>query len=81
MTDYRQILAFGGDEQVREPDPWERRLGDFLDPHRTGRITTVVNTCCREAGYDVDGWTLPRLLNMLAQAHREAESQRDAMQG
>lgn len=77
-TEYRQILAFGAEGDATDPDPWERTVGDLVDPTRTASVIDVVNAVSKAVGDDAAGWSVERLLRMVATLQAEADERRQA---
>lgn len=70
---YGNVLAFGTEEASDPPGAAERSIGDLLDPTRPGSVTDLINAVTKETGIDAAGWSVTRLLRMVARLEREAK--------
>lgn len=72
-SNYQKILAWSGEGSFEDPGAFERPLGDFLTPTRSGSMLSVVNAVTRDVGLDASDWRVDRLLSMVAALEQEAQ--------
>lgn len=63
---YQELLAHLGEGDHADPKPFERTLGDLIDPTRPGRVMDICNAVTRKAKMDAAEWRVDRILSMVA---------------